>query len=124
MGQLTASIAHEVIQPIAAGITSARAALRCLGSHPPDLAEVQRALGRIVNEGNRATDVIDRIRSLIKKAPPRKDDVKINEAILEFPQLDRQLVRQLIREANKEQKENKPPAASRKLFKYLKQEME
>ena len=83
MGQLTASIAHEVIQPIAAGITSARAALRCLGSHPPDLAEVQRALGRIVNEGNRATDVIDRIRSLIKKAPPRKDDVKINEAILE-----------------------------------------
>jgi PAS domain S-box-containing protein len=83
MGQLTASIAHEVIQPIAAGITRARAALRCLGSDPPDLAEVQRALGRIVNEGNRATDVIDRIRSLIKKAPPRKDDVKINEAILE-----------------------------------------
>lgn len=83
MGQLTASIAHEVIQPIAAGITNARAALRCLGSHPPDLEEVQRALGRIVNDGNRATDVIDRIRSLIKKAPPRKDDLKINEAILE-----------------------------------------
>ena len=83
MGQLTASIAHEVMQPIAAGITNARAALRCLGSQPPDLEEVRRALGRIVNEGNRATDVIDRIRSLIKKAPPRKDDLKINEAILE-----------------------------------------
>jgi PAS domain S-box-containing protein len=89
MGQLTASIAHEVIQPIAAGITNARAALRCLGSHPPDLGEVQRALGRIVNDGNRATDVIDRIRSLIKKAPPRKDDVKINEAILEVIALTR-----------------------------------
>ena len=83
MGQLTASIAHEVMQPIAAGITNARAALRCLGSHPSDLEEVQRALGRIVNEGNRATDVIDRIRSLIKKAPPRTDDVKINEAVRE-----------------------------------------
>ena len=83
MGQLTASISHEVMQPIAAAITNARAALRCLGSQPPDLEEVQRALGRIVNEGNRATDVIDRIRSLIKKAPPRKDDLKINEAILE-----------------------------------------
>ena len=83
MGQLTASISHEVMQPIAAGITNARAALRCLGSQPPDVEEVRRALGRIVNEGNRAADVIDRIRSLIKKAPPRKDDLNINEAILE-----------------------------------------
>ena len=84
MGQLTASISHEVMQPIAAGITNARTGLRCLGSPPPDLEEVRRALGRIVNEGNRATDIIDRIRSLIKKAPPRKDDVKINEALLEI----------------------------------------
>jgi PAS domain S-box-containing protein len=84
MGQLTASISHEVIQPIAAGITSARTGLRCLGSQQPDLEEVRRALGRIVDEGNRATDIIDRIRSLIKKAPPRKDDLKINEALLEI----------------------------------------
>jgi PAS domain S-box-containing protein len=83
MGQLAASISHEVMQPIAAGITNARTGLRCLGSQPPDLEEVRRALGRIVNEGNRATDIIDRIRSLIKKAPPRKDDLKINEALLE-----------------------------------------
>jgi PAS domain S-box-containing protein len=83
MGQLTASISHEVMQPIAAGITNARTGLRCLGSQPPDLEEVRRALGRIVNDGNRATDIIDRIRSLIKKAPPRKDDLKINEALLE-----------------------------------------
>jgi signal transduction histidine kinase len=72
------------MQPIAAGITNARAGLRCLDSQPPDLEEVRRALGRIVNEGNRATDIIDRIRSLIKKAPPRKDDLKINEALLEI----------------------------------------
>src|ERR687891_1254973 len=84
MGQLTASISHEVMQPIAAGITNARTGLRCLGSQPPDLEEVRRALGRIVNEGNRATDIIDRIRSLIKKAPPRKDDLKFNEALLEI----------------------------------------
>jgi PAS domain S-box-containing protein len=83
MGQLTASISHEVMQPIAAVTTNARAALRCLGSQPPDVEEVRWALGRIVSEGNRATDVIDRIRSLIKKAPPRKDDLNINEAILE-----------------------------------------
>jgi PAS domain S-box-containing protein len=84
MGQLTASISHEVMQPIAAGITNARAGLRCLGSQAPDLEEVRRALGRIVDEGNRATDIIDRIRSLIKKAPPRKDALKINEALLEI----------------------------------------
>ena len=84
MGQLTASISHEVMQPIAAGITNARAGLRYLGSQAPDLEEVRRALGRIVVEGNRATDIIDRIRSLIKKAPPRKDDLKINEALLEI----------------------------------------
>ena len=51
-------------------------------------------------------------------------DAAVNEAIVEFPQMDRQIIRQLIRESLKEQKENKPPAASRKLFKYLKQEMD
>jgi PAS domain S-box-containing protein len=83
VGQLAASISHEVMQPIAAGITNAQAALRWLGSQPPDLEEVRQALGRIVKEGNRATDVIDRIRALIKKAPPRKDRLKIREAIRE-----------------------------------------
>jgi PAS domain S-box-containing protein len=83
MGQLTASISHEVMQPIAAGITNARTALRLLGSEPPDVEKVRQALARIVSEGNRATDVIDRIRAVIKKTPPRKDDLKINEAVLE-----------------------------------------
>jgi PAS domain S-box-containing protein len=89
MGQLTASIAHEVNQPIAATVTNAQAALRWLGRRPPDLEEVQQALGRIVENGNRAGDVIDRIRALIKKASPRKDRLEINEAIREVLELAR-----------------------------------
>ena len=70
MGQLTASIAHEVNQPIAATVTNAHAALRWLGAEPPNLDEVQQALDRIVRDGNRAGAVVGRIRNLIKKAPP------------------------------------------------------
>ena len=55
--------------------------MRWLDAQPPDLLEVRQALGRIVNDGNRAADVIDRIRALIKKAPPRSDRVQINESI-------------------------------------------
>jgi PAS domain S-box-containing protein len=87
MGQLTASIAHEVNQPIAAAVTNAQAALRWLSARPPDVEEVRQALGRIVRDGNRAGDVISRIRELIKKAPPRKDRVDINEAIREVIEL-------------------------------------
>jgi PAS domain S-box-containing protein len=81
MGQLAASIAHEVTQPIAAAFTNAQAALRWLGTQPPDLEEVRQALGRIVKDTNRASDVIGRIRDLIKKAPPQKDSLDINETI-------------------------------------------
>jgi PAS domain S-box-containing protein len=83
MGQLTASIAHEVNQPIAAAVTNAHAALRWLSAQRPDLEEVRQALGRIVDNGNRAGEVIARTRALIKNAPPRKDCVAINDAILE-----------------------------------------
>jgi C4-dicarboxylate-specific signal transduction histidine kinase len=89
MGQLAASISHEVMQPITAGVTNGQAALRWLDAQPPDLEEVRKAVGRAVNEGNRATDVIGQIRALIKKAPPRKDGLKINEAILEVIALAR-----------------------------------
>jgi C4-dicarboxylate-specific signal transduction histidine kinase len=89
MGQLTASIAHEVNQPIAAAVTNAEAALRWLGARPPDLEEVRQALGRIVKDANRAGDVIGRIRELIKKAPSRKDRVDMNEAIREVIELTR-----------------------------------
>jgi signal transduction histidine kinase len=89
MGQLTASIAHEVNQPIAAVVTNADAALRWLGAQPPNLEEARQALGRIINDGNRAGDVIGRIRALIKKVPPRKDQLDINETILEVITLTR-----------------------------------
>jgi C4-dicarboxylate-specific signal transduction histidine kinase len=83
MGQLAASISHEVMQPITAALTNAQAALRWLARQPPDVEETRQALGRSVNEGNRAIDVIGRIRALIQKAPPRQDGVAINDAIRE-----------------------------------------
>ena len=89
MGQLTASIAHEINQPIAASVTNAQAALRWLSRRPPDLEEVRRTLGRIVDNGSRAGDVIDRIRALIKKAPTQKHSVEMNGAIREVVELTR-----------------------------------
>jgi PAS domain S-box-containing protein len=83
MGQLTASVAHEVNQPLAATIANAQAALRWLDRPEPDLEELRAALGRIVRDGARAGAVVERIRALIKKAPPRKDLVEINSAIRE-----------------------------------------
>jgi PAS domain S-box-containing protein len=89
MGQLTASIAHEVNQPIAATVTNAEAALRFLGAPRPDLDEVRDALGRIVKDGHRAGAVLGRIRALIKGAPRRNERVEINAAIREVVELTR-----------------------------------
>ncbi len=89
MGQLTASIAHEVNQPIAATVANAQAALRWLSAEPPNLDEVRHALGCIARDGNRAGAVIRRIRSLIKGAPPRDEPVEINAAIREVIELTR-----------------------------------
>jgi C4-dicarboxylate-specific signal transduction histidine kinase len=83
MGQLAASIAHEVNQPITGVVTNADAALRWLGGQPPDLKEVRHSLDEIIKDGNRAGDVIGRIRALVTKVPPRKDGLEINEAIRE-----------------------------------------
>jgi signal transduction histidine kinase len=87
MGQLTASIAHEIKQPIATARNNARAALNFLGRHPPDLSELKEALDCIVADADRAGDVVDRIGSLIKKAPPRKEVVDLNAVILEVTAL-------------------------------------
>jgi PAS domain S-box-containing protein len=89
MGQLAASIAHEVNQPIAATLTNAQAALRWLDRQPPDLEEVRQALARIIKDDNRAAEVIDEIRALIKKTPPRRDRLEINGAIREVIALTR-----------------------------------
>jgi len=89
MGQLSASIAHEVKQPITAAVTYALAARRWLSAEPPNFHEVDDALSLIVKEGNRAGEVVGRIPGLIKKAPARKDAVEINDAILEVIALTR-----------------------------------
>jgi PAS domain S-box-containing protein len=89
IGQLTSSIAHEVNQPIAAAVTYALAARRFLSAEPPNFREVDDALSLIVKEGNRAGEVVGRIRALIKKAPARKDALEINDAILEVIALTR-----------------------------------
>jgi signal transduction histidine kinase len=87
MGQLTASIVHEIKQPIAAARNNACAALNFLAKSPPDVAEVREALSCIVNDTDRTSDVVDRIGSLVKKAPPRKEVVDLNAAILEVTAL-------------------------------------
>jgi GAF domain-containing protein len=78
MGQLTASIAHEIKQPVTAARTYAAAALRFLDKSPSDVAEVRAALTCIVDETARTRDVVDRIGSLIKKTPPRKEVIHLN----------------------------------------------
>jgi signal transduction histidine kinase len=89
MGQLTASIAHEVKQPIAATMINAQAALRWLDVPLPNLQLIRQTLDRIIRDGNRANDVIDRIRALAKKVPARKDWFDINEPILDVVALTR-----------------------------------
>jgi signal transduction histidine kinase len=89
MGQLTASITHEVNQPITAAITYALAARRFLRKEPPNFHEVDDALSLIIKEGSRAGEVVERVRALIKKMPARKDAVAIVDAILEVIALTR-----------------------------------
>jgi signal transduction histidine kinase len=92
LGQLTASIAHEVKQPIAAARNNARAALNFLDRRPPDFGEVREALDCIVGDTDRAADIIDRIRDHIKKAPPQKEHFDLNEAINEVLVLARSAI--------------------------------
>jgi PAS domain S-box-containing protein len=87
MGQLAASITHEVKQPVGATLTNAQAALRFLDREPVDLDEIRRTFGDIVKDSLRASDIFDRIRDLAKKAPPRRERFEINEAIREVIEL-------------------------------------
>ena len=92
-GQLAASIAHEVSQPVSAALTNANAARRWLRAKTPDLEEVGQALDRIIRDGGRASDIIDRIRALVRKAPTRHDRLDINETILQVIALTRSELR-------------------------------
>src|ERR1700688_3065435 len=81
MGELTASLAHEVNQPIAAAVTDANTCLRWLTREEPDLGEAREAASRMVRDAARATEIISRIRSLFKKGTPRRELVDVNEII-------------------------------------------
>src|SRR3984885_205462 len=87
IGQLTASITHEVNQPLAAARNNLTAALNFLDRTPPDLVEVREALACAVKDNDRASTVVGRIRALMQKAPERTDRVDINEALREVIEL-------------------------------------
>jgi C4-dicarboxylate-specific signal transduction histidine kinase len=84
MGELTASLAHEVNQPIAAALTNANTCLRWLARDHPDLNEAREAASRIVKDATRAADIISRVRLLFKKGIPQRELVDVNEAIREM----------------------------------------
>ena len=83
LGELTASIAHEVNQPLAAIVTNGNATLRWLAGSTPNLYEARQAIERIIKDSYRASEVITRIRSFVKKGEPRNDLVDLNEVIVE-----------------------------------------
>jgi C4-dicarboxylate-specific signal transduction histidine kinase len=80
IGELTASLAHEIAQPIATARNNARAALHFLDRSSTDPGEVREALTCVVDDADRAGEILDRIRDHIKKAPPRKEHVDLNHA--------------------------------------------
>jgi C4-dicarboxylate-specific signal transduction histidine kinase len=82
-GVVGASIAYELSQPLCAIVASAAACSRWLAAEPPNLDRAQRALGRIANEGRRASEIIDGIRVLVQRQASRRDIFDLNEAILE-----------------------------------------
>jgi PAS domain S-box-containing protein len=83
MGELAASLSHEILHPIATARNNARAGMRFLEMNPPNLNEVREALGCVVRDADRAKDIVGRIRNQIKRAPPRKERFDLNEAISE-----------------------------------------
>jgi PAS domain S-box-containing protein len=89
MGELAASIAHEVNQPLVGVVTNASASLRLLAGDSPNLVETREAIRAIIRDGNRAADVISRMRALFKRARPAKEQLNINDAIEEVVVLTR-----------------------------------
>src|SRR6202042_1815928 len=83
MGELAASIAHEINQPLAAVVTNGNACLRWMALAEPNLDEARAAVTAIVKQGRRASDIIARIRGLMKKSPPQMTQLDVNDLIRE-----------------------------------------
>ena len=84
MGELTASLAHEIKQPIAAAVTDAETCLRWLARDRPDVEEAREAASRMIKDVTRASDIISRLRALFKKGPPQRELLDVNEVIHEM----------------------------------------
>ena len=93
MGELSASIAHEINQPLAAIISNGSACKRFLAISPPDLDEVKDGVDEIVRDGRRASDVLKRIRAMLKNSAPERMQVDVNDAITEVLELTRDELR-------------------------------
>ena len=83
LGELTATIAHEVNQPLAGVVSSGNACLRWLAGQPPNIENARQSVDRIIRDANRASEVVGRVRSLAKKTAPEKMWLNINETVLE-----------------------------------------
>src|SRR5262249_35822301 len=83
VGELTAAIAHEVNQPLTGLVSSGNACLRWLAAEPPNVEAARQSVQRMVSAGNRAGEVISRIRALVGKSPPQRDRININDVIVE-----------------------------------------
>jgi signal transduction histidine kinase len=93
LGELTASIAHEVNQPLAAAVANGQASLRLLDGEPPDLASACRSLERVVHDGCRASDVVRRVRALAKKSYMETVRLDLNQVVNEAIRLvERKLI--------------------------------
>jgi PAS domain S-box-containing protein len=84
MGELTASLAHEINQPIAAAVTDARTCLRWLARAEPDLQEARDAAARIVKDTTRAADIVNRVRQLFRRSPPAPEPLDLSELVREI----------------------------------------
>jgi signal transduction histidine kinase len=94
MGELAASIAHEINQPLGAIIMNGNACRRFLAIVPPDLDEVKDGLDAVISDGNRASEVLSRIRAMLKNAAPERGQVDVNRTITEVLALTRQELQQ------------------------------
>jgi len=83
LGELTAVISHEVNQPLTGLVSSGSACLRWLSAETPDLAAARRSVERMIKDGKRAGEIINRIRAMVKKAPPQRESLNINDTIME-----------------------------------------